>query len=270
MRDKSGFAVSSYALFELPLSEAIDRLIADGWTAIEIMCEDGHAELLGWSKERLTQLQQKGVEYGISWSIHAPISGCNLAAEAGAVREQTLDTMKRCLEIARFLHSTHVVMHAGEIADRLDHTERARGGENFTRAVQLLLPEVSHGSTVLTLENVPPYPKLFGWDVGDLLEVCKAVDSRQLGLTYDVGHAHLIRHGYALEALEQALPYLSALHISDNRGEADEHLAVGEGTIPFAKIWPLLARNGFAGSWVIETRQLPSAGVSVKRIGSQR
>ncbi|MED4754515.1 sugar phosphate isomerase/epimerase family protein [Brevibacillus choshinensis] len=266
MRDRSSFAISSYALIDLSLREAMDQLTRDGWTSIEIMCEEGHTELLEWSRAQFTELKRIGSEKGITWSIHAPINGCNLAADAGSGRDMTIETMKRCLEIASFLDSTHVVMHAGEVNDRLDVAERARGVENVSQAVQLLVPELIHGQTKLTLENVPPYPKVLGWNVSDLTTVCRNINSSHVGVVYDVGHAHLIRPGYALEALEEVLPYLLALHLSDNYGEADDHLAVGEGTIPFAPILNLLKESDFTGSWVVETKELACAHLSVDRI----
>ncbi|MFS0556711.1 sugar phosphate isomerase/epimerase family protein [Brevibacillus sp. 179-C9.3 HS] len=267
MRDKSSFAVSTYALFDLALRDAITELFHSDWKGIEIMCEENHADLLDWSWEQLKELKQQGCERGITWSIHAPISGCNLAADAGSSRDQTMDTMKRCLEIASFLDCTHVVMHAGEVEDRLAESERARGVENVSQALQMLTSELSaEGRTILTVENVPPYPKVLGWNVEDLVRICHDVNSAQVRIVYDVGHAHLIRAGYAFDALQEVLPYLSALHLSDNYGKLDDHLAIGDGTIPFAPILSLLADNGFAGHWVVETKQLGCAEASVERL----
>ncbi|MCC8433307.1 sugar phosphate isomerase/epimerase [Brevibacillus sp. M2.1A] len=267
MRDKGSFSVSTYALFDLSLRDAIVQLLQKDWKGIEIMCEENHADLLDWSWERLKELKQQGNEGEIAWSIHAPISGCNLAADAGSTRDQTLNTMKRCLEIASFLDCTHVVMHAGEVEDRLAESERARGVENVSQAIHVLTSELSAESrTILTVENVPPYPKVLGWNVEDLVRICQHVDSSRVRIVYDVGHAHLIRPGYAIDALQKVLPYLSALHLSDNFGKLDDHLAVGEGTIPFEPILSLLKDNGFAGHWVVETKQLACAEASVERL----
>ncbi|CAM3368073.1 MULTISPECIES: sugar phosphate isomerase/epimerase family protein [Brevibacillus] len=266
MKDRGSFSISSYALIHQPLREAIVQLVDDGWTSIEIMCEEKHVDLLRWSGNQLEGLKQIGKEKPITWSIHAPISGCNLAAEAGAYRDQTIDTMKRCLEIANVLDCTHVVMHAGEIQDRLEPDSRARGVEHASQTIRALIPELIRGRTILTIENVPPYPKVLGWNVEDLLAICKQAASPHVGIVYDVGHAHLIRPGYTEEALEQVLPYLAALHLSDNFGQADDHLAVGDGTISFAPILSLLQDKRFAGSWVVETKQLACAHTSVERL----
>jgi sugar phosphate isomerase/epimerase len=267
MGDKSSFAVSTYALFDLSLRDAIVQLLQKNWKGIEIMCEENHVDLLDWSWEQLKEFKRLGDERGIAWSIHAPISGCNLAADSGPTREQTMDTMKRCLEIASFLDCTHVVMHAGEVEDRLAETERARGVENVSQALRVLTSELSaKGRTILTVENVPPYPKVLGWNVEDLVRICRHVNSSRVGIVYDVGHAHLIRPGYAIDALQEVLPHLSALHLSDNFGKLDDHLAIGDGTIPFTPILSLLKDNGFAGHWVVETKQLGCAEVSVERL----
>ncbi|CAM5797838.1 MULTISPECIES: sugar phosphate isomerase/epimerase family protein [Brevibacillus] len=269
MSAKASYAISTYALFDQPLREAIQRLADGGWTSIEIMCEAGHRELLEWSAGELNDLRALGSEKGIVWSIHAPIDGCNPAA-AGGLREQTSDAMKRCLEVAAFLDCTHVVMHAGEVEDRLDGAERERGVERVAQFIEPLLPHIGSSRTRLLLENVPPYPKVLGWTVSDLIAICKQVASPSVGIVYDIGHAHLIRKGYALDGLREVFPYMQALHLSDNRGIKDDHLAVGEGTVPFAAILSLLKEKGFAGSWVIETTCVADAELSISRLSQQR
>ncbi|USG65617.1 sugar phosphate isomerase/epimerase [Brevibacillus ruminantium] len=266
MGERGSVTISTYALFDQPLEQAVRQIIEDGWKSIEIMCEAGHSELLRWPKEKQKEFKQAGIEQGITWSIHAPIEGCNPAAESGKLRDQSLEMMKRCLELAVELDSAHVVMHAGEVHDRLDEAERARGVEQVQRFVEPLVSQLSGTETVLTLENVPPYPKVLGWTVSDLVEICARTDSQQLGIVYDVGHAHLIREGYALEALQEVFPYLMGLHLSDNHGLKDDHLAVGEGSIPYSAILAWLKENKYAGSWVLETTSLADARLSLQRL----
>ncbi|ASA20021.1 hypothetical protein B9T62_03935 [Paenibacillus donghaensis] len=56
---------------------------------------------------------------------------------------------------------------------------------------------------------------------------------------------------------------LVALHLSDNAGEQDEHLGLGQGKVPLESMVAWLAAGGFCGAWVLELRHpgdlLPSA-----------
>ncbi|RXT04300.1 hypothetical protein [Ammoniphilus sp. CFH 90114] len=60
------------------------------------------------------------------------------------------------------------------------------------------------------------------------------------------------------------MPYLAALHLSDNCGQTDDHLAVGEGTVPFHELMDRLA--GFSGTWVLEKKNLGDAHLSRDRL----
>jgi sugar phosphate isomerase/epimerase len=54
------------------------------------------------------------------------------------------------------------------------------------------------------------------------------------------------------------------IHAHDNHGERDEHLPVGNGTVPWKKV--LAALNGYSGRIVTESRSLEEGQRSVKRL----
>jgi sugar phosphate isomerase/epimerase len=59
------------------------------------------------------------------------------------------------------------------------------------------------------------------------------------GYLVDTGHANL--NGWNLAALlEQTKPRLTGIHLHDNQGDEDRHLPVGEGSIPWLDVFPLL------------------------------
>ncbi|UFJ40273.1 sugar phosphate isomerase/epimerase [Brevibacillus humidisoli] len=264
------YAISTYALFELPLREAVDQLVADGWTSIELMCEGNHAEILEWTQEQVSTLAEWGREKGVRWSLHAPISRCNPAAEEQAQRDHSVELMRRCLHLVGELQCSHVVMHVGQIRDHLDPVCRDQGVRRVIHFLQQLLADSDRTEISLALENVPPYPGVLGWNVDDLVSICQGMDDSRVGIVYDVGHAHLIRPGYVLESLRQVLPHLLALHLSDNRGEHDDHLAVGEGAIPFPQVVSFLCEQGYRGFWTLETTSVADARLSIDRLGRYR
>lgn len=54
------------------------------------------------------------------------------------------------------------------------------------------------------------------------------------------------------EMLEQALPRMVATHLSDSRGQFDDHFVPGEGTIDWARIREILARAHYDGTVTLE------------------
>lgn len=259
MTGKNSYSVSTYALIELPLEEAVAALLHEGWTAIEIMGEGRHGELLEWPEERLNDLKRLGKEHGITWSLHAPITGLNLAAAEEDEVRAAAKLLGRTLSIADLLECTHVVLHPGELAS-VDGSPSPGEKEAAPARVAGVLTAAlrsTEGSTVtLALENVPPYPGLLGTDADFLLQVLRQVASPRVGIVYDVGHAHLTGEGQCLSNLLEVLPHVVGIHWSDNEGQHDDHLRLGAGTVPLEEAAELLQASDYAGAWVLELRSM--------------
>ena len=80
------------------------------------------------------------------------------------------------------------------------------------------------------LENVfdPEYVQLRG--------IAQNVRHPAFGLCLDFGHAHCSSPHPAKEWLENLSPYIRHLHLHDNHGVKDEHLGMGQGTLPWEDI----------------------------------
>ncbi|MEK8127571.1 sugar phosphate isomerase/epimerase family protein [Paenibacillus filicis] len=324
MSMRTDCAVSTYALLELSLEEAVIRLIGEGWKAIEIMGEGPHQELLDWPEDRIAWLKRLGEEHGISWTVHAPITGCNPAASDGVARLEAERIVLRSLHIAEELGCSYIVLHPGELepipqeaetaagrgwslaehgtwewkASRTDQEEAidpeldgeepseqnegprvalgleeskeevyaGRSLEAAAHRVAVFLRHIvkeTHGSRVrIALENVPPYPNLVGVDTVFLERVLLLTDSPRVKIVFDAGHAHLTGEGNCLRSLERVLPDLEAVHLSDNYGQNDDHLALGTGTVPLEACVAMIIRSGFQGTWVLEMRNTADAHAS--------
>lgn len=267
MFGKRDFSISTFALIQEPFQAAIDRLIDDGWTAIEIMCEDGHREILDWPEERLAALKEKGVQHGVRWSFHAPVYTVNPCATDEQEVEQSAAILHRAMDIAETLECSHVVIHAGASDDEQDGEAAV---DRCAAFVSLVLEQRNISPLRLVLENVPPKPGLQGTSAEFVRAVVDRVADPRFGILLDVGHAHVRGDGYALKALELCLPHLIALHLNDNLGDFDAHLAIGMGTIPYEEIVGTLAKHQFNGTWVIETESVEYANRSVNELAELR
>ncbi len=60
----------------------------------------------------------------------------------------------------------------------------------------------------------------------------------------DISHAYLSKTPVD-EWIKELKPYISHIHINDNDGIVDSHLALGKGKIPYDKYLPLLTENDY-------------------------
>lgn len=274
------YSVSTYAMIEEPLEDAIHCLVNEGWKAIEIMGEGRHDELLEWPQERLRSLQEIGKANGISWTIHTPITACNPAAVTPEEAAASMETMLRTLRIAELLSCEFVVLHAGRLdnheeggaepAGRIGEDETIAAAERVASFVRRALEETAGSKVKIALENIPPYPRSLGTDVEFLLRVLERVNSPRVGIVFDAGHAHLVGEEYCLHALQRVLPHAVALHLSDNRGEYDDHYAIGQGSVPIGALTEMAVEYGYTGAWILEMHSVSDADASARVLDRMR
>lgn len=277
---KHFYGISTLTRIEEPLAAALNRLVASGWCHIEIMVEDGHRELLNWSEAQQTELERWGRERGIFWSIHAPIHGVNACASDPAAIEASLAALKQAIKIAQRLDAAYIVLHPGEydraIPDAVADPEgyAAARAECLARCASFLRKLVDEtggeAGIPLALENVPPRPERFGSDCDFLLDAIAAAGTSRVRVLLDIGHAHLCGPERALAELRKCKSRLIGMHIGDNHGERDEHLAVGGGTVPYRELAAELAEDGERLIWVLETGSEAAAAASVHPLEAWR
>ncbi len=193
--------------------------------------------------------------------IHAPEYAhdvlIDLCAEDVAQRTLSAARIQKTVDLARalaphftldpaaFPHGPKVVMHVGGMWPR-------PGGYDVEAATMRLLDALATIDSTgvdLLLENLPPYPWYFGgrWfghvacDAENTARLCR---ESGLGLCFDTSHAALecARSGASLKAFaEQVAPYVRHLHVSDGAGVSGEGLQVGEGTVNFVELLPILS-----------------------------
>ena len=225
--------ISTYTLINEPIEKALNDILEAGWKRIEVMGEGHGFEMLTWDDGRLDRLKEKLDRHGVSVNFHMPIVAFNPASEDEEIRRETMDTWKKCIKLARYFSSDYVLCHPGRSGDK---EKGIRLIQQFFRDRINDLP----GHTELILENVPPYENEIGINSKELLEIGSELPKERWGICFDTGHAYLTDREEFLSEFEKLLPYTKVFHFNDNHGNRDEHLAIGNGTIPFGSIIPVL------------------------------
>jgi sugar phosphate isomerase/epimerase len=77
----------------------------------------------------------------------------------------------------------------------------------------------------------------------------KSAAKKLIGATWDVGHLNIMKkHGFEdkdiIEATKKIAPYVKEVHLTDNFGFSDSHLAPGMGNVPIRQILEQLEKKG--------------------------
>lgn len=232
------FGISTYCLHDLPLESALETISAmTGY--IEVMNEGLHhlenAEILR--------------EYPVTYSIHAPSRGTNLASLLEPIRRASVEVMKDCFRIAGDVGAA-VVLHPGYFAWP---EERDAAEQQLARSLTELHSHAAEYSVEFFVENMG------NWDYF----LIKCPDELPLiGNTpyaLDVGHAH---QNHCLAGFLQHPA--GHFHLHDNDGTTDAHAAVGEGTIDFSAVMQVVRQSGIDP--VIEVGTFSGVIQSIERL----
>jgi len=202
--------------------------------------------------ERINNLRNLSENFGISLSLHTPFS-VNLSAKIPTIRNATITYLRRCVAVAFELNATHVTTHIGYCLGVKPSKQKALN--RLVGNLKQVLLDCQEFSVKLAIENVNPMPEgseLFY--LADSIEECEflltELDSPYVNLCLDIGHAN-INEG-PLTYIEKFGKKIINIHFHDNNGKTDDHLDVGEGTIPWKKVVDALKAINFCGPFVSE------------------
>ena len=196
--------------------------------------------------------------YDMSYSIHAPICDVNVAALSDCMREASINEIVRTAEMAADLDIRLLTVHPGlyslSVAGLEAHTiEIAKDSMRYLdRAAE------EYGVT-MAIENMPSMPYFVGRTAAQLAEI---IEGTGLSVCFDIGHANLT--GQIDAMIDMFGDRIANIHIHDNRGDADSHMTIGEGSIDFPRV--LRRLSGCGANYIIESKSFDSAVESQSRL----
>jgi sugar phosphate isomerase/epimerase len=238
--------LSTYLFVSRKLTPELLTQIAEArFDGVEIFCSRGHFDYTTKAEIQAVARALSGNGLTLA-SLHAPTSRDSSATREGGTplsicevervrRIEAMDELKRAIDVAEDLPFARMVFHMGGSRETADPRKRDAA---FSSLEHLIL-HAKHVGVTVCVENTTS-------EMGDPAYLRAFVDETRLtGLrfNFDVGHAHLA-DGPEEERLEKSFAPLRDLvvgvHLHDNHGEKDEHLAPYDGTIDWEKAVPLL------------------------------
>ena len=217
----------------------LDQLVSGGAEAIEIFAARGHFNYT--DRQHIRQIANWFRSTGVTFhSMHSPMyadddwgrSGApvNIASVEKLQRVAATDEIKRAIEVAEQAPFQFLVQHVGVGNEEADEhkLDAAIGSLEHLHAfakplgVQLLVENITN--ELSTPEK--------------LLELLHAGRFDDIGVCFDVGHAHI------MSSVPQTFAVLKdrirSTHVHDNNKDRDSHLWPGAGTIDWKQTMELL------------------------------
>lgn len=200
---------------------------------------------------------------GLAVTVHAPFMDLNPGALEPLVRDATMRRWTETLEVADMLGARLVVLHPGY--DRWRY-----GGQSqpwINACLDFFPPLLEHAARIeclLVLENI------FEENPDTLRAVLQTLDSPWLGHCFDVGHWRLFGKCSMEQWFSVLGPWIRHLHVHDNSGDRDAHLAIGEGDIDFHQLFKLVETEQIPPSMTLEVHDCEALLRCVRSIGILR
>jgi sugar phosphate isomerase/epimerase len=244
-------AASSPAFSLMPLEKAIG-LVSENFEAWEIVGEGMH---------RLPDIEKRFVEisssYDLEYSAHAPLSDINIGSLNPTIRDASLKEVLLAISSCRRMDIDLITVHPGFLSP-LGQLDRKAVIDETRRSLLEIDKAATENGVVAALENMPRMPITTCTEPTELLSL---IEGTSLSVTFDIGHAHT--NGNIDDFLKHTSRFAN-IHIHDNDGSWDQHLAIGEGKIDFDHV--LSGLSGYEHRYVIEARRIEDAPVSQSRL----
>lgn len=240
-----------YGAMNFPVRPVLDEILAIGSLGLDYLelamdpPEAHYTRLL----EQRDAIHQTLDHYGMSLICHLP-TFIHTADLTKSIREASRTELLNSITVANELGARKVVLHpsfVGGMGRNVPELSRRYASECLD-AVALLQEK---GNCRVCLENL--FARLTPFTTPDDFTV---VFERwpQLAMTLDIGHAFIDGRGMdrILEFINRFGDRIQHVHISDNFGRRDDHLAVGEGAIDFKVLIDALKKIHYDDTMTLE------------------
>ncbi len=232
-----------------PIEEAITRVDAAGFDAIEIGAASPHAWPPHMTGDRLDRVTSALASSDLTASSLCPLigggPGINPASPLPAEREATREHYLACLDLAETLDAPVVPWLGGW---RHPDQSNEDAWENMRSLYETVVERAEETGRTLAIEAIPGVSLSYNLvnTPQDQLDLLRAVPSDNTGVMFDTYHADVMGDSPAQYAATLG-EHLVHLHLSDN-----DRLPPGEGELSFGPMLEHLREVGYDGTYAIE------------------
>jgi sugar phosphate isomerase/epimerase len=188
-------------------------------------------------------------------TVHAPYGDLNLATLNDPIWRESIRQICSCIESASEI-TDRVTIHPGYLSP-LGKLMPEKVWNFQKEALRQIGKCAQEHSVLACLENMIGVKEFLCRLPEELIGMTEGIEG--IGMTFDFGHANTMGKVADFLAVVHKAHHI---HIHDNNGMSDEHLALGEGTIPWANVGKKIATE-YTGVIVIEGKSIDEAKKSL-------
>lgn len=173
---------------------------------------------------------------GLSCTLHAPFFDLTPGGLDPYLLEKTREKLHIAFDLITVFRPCSIVCHLQFELNKHGYVFDEWFTAAFATWVQLLDKARKHNVPVM-FENT--YEK----DPSTHKNLLQRLNSEFAGFCLDTGHLLAFAGSTWQEWLPEMLPWLGQLHVHDNNGQSDEHLAPGRGIFDFTSLFKYLKRH---------------------------
>ena len=199
-------------------------------------CLDDFTDTLRQYSKRIEQMHPAAL------SVHGPFLDLNPASYDSCIQAVTRKRFEQAYHAAKALNATKIIYHSCFVPQINYYEGWVEQAVPFWKSFLDNKPD----DITICMENVfdgfPVYIK----------EVIRQVDHPAFGICLDLGHAHAFSSIPVTQWVEELGSSIRHIHIHDNDGTKDSHLAIGDGTIAWDCVTDALQKKCPTADFTIE------------------
>lgn len=179
--------------------------------------------------------------------VHGPWPTDDKTAE---LRREKISHIERAIRLTSVFGARYLVLHPDMPYGWDNDPEPSLPRQTNLEMLQALLPVAEECQVILCLENMP-MKNLTLSRTEAMYAFVQQIGHPNLGMCLDTGHANVFGDDCG-EMVRLIAPVLKVVHVHDNLGDRDAHLAPYQGTVNWDNFTSALRDIGFTGVFSLE------------------
>jgi len=241
--------LSTGCFYHQSILDCLPLIRESGFSMIEVCSSPEHLDFhdLKATERAALRIAELGME---AYSLHAPFAPrIDITSADEQRRAASVAEIVRAAEAAAALRVHYFVLHPGPEDPPANGTsDQLSRMHNAIDSINQLARRCRELGIVCVLENKLPH-LLFG-NTSDILWIVDGINTADIGVCLDTGHAFLA--GDLHNLIHKLSAHLRMIHAHDNLGTGDSHLPPGEGKIDWSMLMQDLIKVRFRGALILE------------------
>ena len=243
---KFGFRTGGFS--EWKVEDVLKELAGIGFDGAELCLEPADMRPENFSRDKANDLRKFVGKIGLE------IASVSYHADFEQLDQRITNTFKS-IDITNWLGADVLIINS----ERLDESKKE---EQWNDLVIRLKQLTTHADNLGVNVAIEPEPLQIIGDTDDMILMMEAVDSPNLRVNLDVGHAYITDPNLT-ESIKKLGSTIIHAHIEDIKDKIHNHLELGQGDINFAEMHSAFMEIGYEGYYVVDLFRLGDDPVGV-------